>query len=81
MPSARATASAPSGREEPALAINEGDVNRELHEKRVNAAAWRQYQGVVVGEARASEKTAIASGGVERRFDRPGDDARVARVP
>ena len=63
-----------------AFAINERDINRELHEKRVDTATRRKNQGVVVGEVRASEKTAIASWGVERRFDGPGDDASMARV-
>jgi len=63
-----------------ALAVNESDVDRKLHEKRVNAAAGRENQGMAIGEARASEKTAIARGRVERRFDGPGDDASVARV-
>ncbi len=63
-----------------AVAIHEGDVDRKLHEKRVDTAAGRENQGVAVGEARASEKTPIASGRVERRFDGPGDDASVARV-
>ena len=70
----------PSCSKNDAFAINERDINRELHEKRVDTAARRQNQGVVVGEVRASEKTPIASGGVERRFDGPGDDASMARV-
>ena len=63
-----------------AVAIHERDVDSKLHEKRVDTAAGRENQGLTVGEARASKKTAIASGRVERRFDGPGDDASVARV-
>ena len=63
-----------------AIAVHEGDVDRKLHEERVDTAAGRENQGMAVGEARASEKTAIASGRVERRFDGLGDDASVARV-
>jgi hypothetical protein len=63
-----------------ALATDEGDVDRELHEECVNTATGRENQGVVVGETRASEKTPVPGGRVERRFDSPGDDASVARV-
>jgi hypothetical protein len=63
-----------------ALAIDEGNVDRELHEECVNTATGRENQGVVVGEARASEKTPVPGGRVERRLDSPGDDASVARV-
>ena len=76
----------PNGRSDAkhhAVAIHEGDVDCKLHEKRVDAAAGREDQGMAVGEARAAEKTAIASGRVERRFDGAGDDAawRALRRP
>lgn len=38
-----------------AAAIDERDVNRELHEERVNAAAGREDQRRVLGEVRSAE--------------------------
>ena len=64
-----------------AVAVDENDVDRELHEERVDAAARREDQRRVVGEGRTPEKAAVAGLAVERRFDRPGHDVLVTGVP
>lgn len=63
------------------VAVDERDIDRELHEAGVDAAARRQDQGRVFGQARTAEQAAISAPRLERRFDDAGDDLFVTGVP
>ena len=60
--------------------IDERDINRELHEERMNAAARREDQRRVLGQVRSAEQSLVASRRVERGFNRPRHDAVVAGI-
>ena len=60
-----------------AVAIDERDVNCKAHEKRVDAVAGREDEGVAFGKTVAAEETAIPRLALERRFDDAGDERAV----
>ncbi len=64
-----------------AVAIEKCDINCEAHEKRVDAIAGREDEGVSVGQAGAAEETAIPRLALEGRFHDAGDEAPVPGVP
>ena len=69
-----------SGAKDVTVAVNERDVDRELHEERVDAVAGRKNEGGVWRQARASEEAAVTGYAVERGFDVPGDGLLMAGV-
>ena len=69
-----------SGAKNATVAIDERDVDRELHEEGVNAVTRREDERAVRREAGAAEKPPIARLAFERRFEVAGDDVLVAGV-
>ena len=65
----------------PAVAIDERDVNGKAHEKRVDAVAGREDEGVAFGKTVTAEETAIPRLALEGRFDHAGDERAVGGIP
>jgi hypothetical protein len=64
-----------------AFAIDERDVNCKAHEKRVDAVARREDEGVAFGKTFAAEKTPIPCLALEGRFNHAGDEGAVGGIP
>lgn len=64
-----------------AVAIDERDVNCKTHEKRVNAVAGREDEGMASGKTFAAEEPTIPRLALEGRFDDAGDEGAVGGVP
>jgi len=64
-----------------AVAIDERHVNCKTHEKRMDAVAWRQDEGVAFGKTVAAEEAPIPRLALESRFDHAGDERAVGGIP
>ena len=64
-----------------AVAIDERDINCKAHEKRVDAVARREDEGVAFGKTVAAEQAAIPRLTLEGWFDDAGDERAVGGIP
>ena len=64
-----------------AVAIDEHYVNCKAHEKRVDAVARREDEGVAFGKTVAAEEAPIPRLALEGRFDDAGDKGAVGGIP
>ena len=63
-----------------AASIDKGDVDRELHEKSMNAVAGCEDECRIAGELRSTEKPLVTRRGIEGSFDDGRNDAVVTDV-
>ena len=60
--------------------IDEGEVDRELHEKRVNAVAGGEDQRCIARELGPTEKALVACRGIKGSLDEGSNDAVVTGI-